>query len=113
MELKEAIDKLFEMTDEQRNAIFDCSEVGAVLDIYCIECIVKRIEEFFEPKYGDVYENEWHTKIIFLSRSKEKDKVWILHSDEKVPQLFSMSTIDNYYTKIGKNVADKLKGLFE
>lgn len=109
MELREAIDKLFEMTDEQRSEIFGISEVKGVLDNHYMTALIENIEDFYsEPKYGDVYvhSRDGH-KIIIL------DGDFILSDKYECPQEMSFQCINGCYTKTGKNVADKLKGLFK
>lgn len=108
MELKEAIDKLFEMTDEQRLEVFNFSDVRDVLDNYLIDNILRVIENFYsEPKYGDVYLDEMGHKFIVLDAS------WGLSEKYECPQKMSFEFIAKCYTKTGKNVADKLQRLFE
>jgi hypothetical protein len=108
MELKEAIDKLFEMTDEQRMEVFETKDVKEVLDDYFTGCITKRIEDFYsKPKYGDVYLDRNGDKVIIL------DGGLTLHEKYKCPQSMSFDYIYECFTKTGKNVADELKGLFE
>jgi hypothetical protein len=108
MELKEAIDKLFEMTDEQRIEAFDHSNAEDVLNAYVMSTIVGFIEEFYsDPKYGDVYLDRSGHKVVVLYGD------WILSEKYECPQSLSSEYVKKYYTKTGKNVAYKLKGLFE
>lgn len=117
MELKEAIDKLFEMTDEQRYESFGLEGARAVLDNYYMDTLIKNIEEFYsEPKYGDMYMRNFgdsNKKCIFLSEDNDCDKYWLLFNSTDAPQGYSKSSFKRNYTKTGKNVADKLNGLFE
>jgi hypothetical protein len=108
MELREAIDKLFEMTDEQRFEIFGWKNAKSVLDDRTMDEILGMVREFYsEPKYGDVYVDETGYKFIIL------DAGWGLSEKYECPQKMSSDIISDYYTKTGKNVADKLKDLFE
>lgn len=108
MELREAIDKLFEMTDEQRFEVFAVKEVEKVLNNYCTDAIIKDIEDFYtEPKYGDVYLDRNGDKVIILSGG------FTLCEGYECPQSMSSEYVDKRFTKTGKNVADKLEGLFE
>ena len=108
MELKEAIDKLFEMTDEQRLEVFSISDVTAVLDTYHMSALIENIEAFCsDPKYGDVYLDRSGHKVVVLYGD------WILSEKYECPQSLSSEYVKKYYTKTGKNVAYKLKGLFE
>lgn len=109
MELREAIDKLFEMTDELRLEVFGLKTVEAVLNYYSTNSILENIENFYSepPKYGDVYLNRNGKKAIVLSGG------FTLCEDYECPQAMSTEYIDKFFTKTGKNVADKLKGLFE
>ena len=108
MELREAINELFEMTDEQRHNIFGLADAEDVLNSYLMTTILKNIESFCEPKYGDVYlTKDDGSKLIIL------DNNYILHEVYKCPQKASLKLITEDCIKTGKNVADKLKGLFE
>lgn len=108
MELREAIDKLFEMTGEQRYEMFSTKEVKAVLDNFYTETIVKRIEDFCSaPKYGDVYLDSNGEKVIILSGG------FTLCESYECPQSMSSEYVDKHFTKTGKNVAGELKELFK
>lgn len=108
MELREAIDKLFEMTDEQRYEVFGWKNVKNVLDDYEMDMISREIEKFYaKPKYGDVYVDEMGHKFIVM------DAGWGLSEKYECPQKMSSEFISKYYTKTGKNIADKLKDLFK
>ena len=108
MELREAIDKLFEMTDEQRFEQFGVKTVEEVLDNHYVEGIVDRIESFCsKPKYGDVYLDHNGEKVIILSGG------FTLCEKYECPQSMSFEYVDKFYTKTGKNVADELKELFK
>lgn len=84
MELREAIDKLFEMTDEQRYELFEHTDVENILNTYVISTMVNIIEDFYsKPKYGDVYVCKFggsilSKKCIFLSEDNDCDKYWVL-----------------------------------
>lgn len=108
MELKEAIDKLFEMTDEQRYELFEYTNAEDILDSYLMSSILQRVEDFYsKPKYGDVYLDKNGKKVIVLSGG------FTLCENYECSQAMSAEYIDEFFTKTGKNVTDKLKGLFE
>jgi hypothetical protein len=108
MELKEAIDKLFEMTDEQRVEVFDFSNAEEVLNSYVMSSIVGFIEEFYsEPKYGDVYLDKDGRKIIVLNGGLN------LCEEYEAPQELTNEFLIQKCTKTGKNVAYELRGLFK
>lgn len=108
MELRETIDKLFEMTDEQRMEVFETKDVEEVLDNYFMKGITKRIESFYsKPKYGDVYLDRNGNKLIIL------DGGFTLYEKHECPQTMPFDYIDQYFTKTGRNVADQLKELFK
>lgn len=109
MELKEAIDKLFEMTDEQRLGVFGLKTVESVLNYYSTDSILKNIEDYYSepPKYGDVYVGKDGWKVIVLSGG------FTLCEEYECPQEMSVEYVAEHFIKTGKNVADKLKGLFE
>lgn len=119
MELREAIDKLFEMTDEQRYELFEHTDVEDILNTYVISVILNIIEDFYsKPKYGDVYVRKFDgsilsKKCIFLSDDSKCDKYWLLFNGTDAPQEYTKSNFERNYAKTGKNVADKLQGLFE
>ena len=108
MELREAINKLFEMTDEQRLEIFDFSDVEEVLNSYIMGTILVLIEEFYSnPKYGDIYLDKNGDKLIVL------DGDFALYEKCKTPQSMPFDYIERAFTKTGKNVANELKNLFK
>ena len=107
MELKVAIDKLFEMTDEERHAVFGHREVEDVLNNCHTDNIIRLIENFSSPKYGDVYIDNQGFKLVALD-----DKYFLCEGCE-CPQKISLNSLVKYYTKTGKNIADKLGGLFQ
>ena len=107
MELKVAINKLFEMTDEERHAVFGREEVEDVLNNYHTDNIIRLIENFSSPKYGDVYINDQGFKLVAL------DDEYFLCEKYECPQKVSLNSLVKYYTKTGKNIADKLDGLFQ
>ena len=108
MELKEAIDKLFEMTDEQRERVFGVKETGAVLNDYYTNAIIKNMEDFYsKPKYGDVYLDRNGKRVVVLLGGG-----FTLCEDYECPQSMSSEYIDGFFTKTGKNVADELGRLF-
>lgn len=107
MELKVAINKLFEMTDEERHAVFGHERVEDVLDNCHTDNIIRLIENFSSPKYGDVYIDEEGFKLVIL------DGGYSLCERYECPQKFSLNSLVKYYTKTGKNIADKLGGLFQ
>ena len=115
MELKEAINKLFEMTDEQRLKVFEYSNAEDILNSYRMGTILKTIEDFCaEPKYGDVYERKGDSeeKCVFLGMDY-KGKCWLLFNEMHIPQEYPKPNFECYYTKAGENIEDKLKALFK
>ena len=108
MELREAIDKLFEMTDKQRFELFGFATGKEVLDNHYVNAMVDRIKDFYsKPKYGDVYLDKNGDKVIIL------DGGYTLHEKHKCPQVMPFEYVDKAFTKTGKNVADQLKELFK
>lgn len=113
MELKETINKLFEMTDEQRTEVFGVSSVESILDNYYTNAIIENIENYFtpSPKYGDVYVNKDGDKKAIVLRYGYY--CYYLTNEHECPQKMTPKNFLTYYTRTGKNVADKLKELFE